>query len=109
MKNIVSDSYLIASDDLKWCSSNLVLDKPAQFLDVPDWETMWALSMCKNFILSNSTFSWWSAYLSNNDGTVYCPSSWFGPEYYYLDTNDLLPIQWTRIPTTVNNGYIYPV
>lgn len=109
LKKINSDSYLIASDDLDWCYSSLTLDKKVEFLDTSDWETLWALSMCKNFILSNSTFSWWAAYLSNTDGNVYVPSSWFGYEYKSYNTKDIACDNWITVPTILDNGKIYPI
>lgn len=34
----------------------------------------------KNFIIGNSTFSWWPAWLSTQPGkVVYAPQNWFGP------------------------------
>lgn len=36
------------------------------------------MSACKNFIISNSSFSWWAQYLStNNNRIVYAPSRWY--------------------------------
>ena len=32
-------------------------------LDNPDYEELRLMTMCKHFILSNSSFSWWAQYL----------------------------------------------
>jgi hypothetical protein len=107
-KQIPSEKYIIASDDIDWCKKKIQLDTECQFVENNDWETLWILSMCKNFILSNSTFSWWSAYLANTDGVVFIPSSWFGSEYSYLDTKDIACDNWISVPTTIVDGKIYP-
>lgn len=44
-----------------------------------EYESMYLGSCCKNYIISNSTFSWWMQYLSvnNNDKVVIAPSKWY--------------------------------
>jgi len=104
-KLIDSDSYMISSDDIDWCKSNITL-RNATFIDKTEpLETLWILSMCNNFILSNSSFSWWSAYLSKTQGKVLMPSTWFGPELN-ITCADLACYGWDTIPTYFDNGQI---
>lgn len=56
--------------------------------------------ICNHFVIANSTFSWWSSYLSNGDDKIVCcpqPHEWFGKEYSHLDTSTLLPDSWIKI------------
>jgi hypothetical protein len=62
-----------------------------------DWEQMLWMSQCDHHIIANSTFSWWGAYLSNNDdGMIFYPNTWFG----WTSANnmpDMFPKNWNCI------------
>ncbi|MCD7977616.1 MAG: alpha-1,2-fucosyltransferase [Tannerellaceae bacterium] len=90
--------YLITSDDLEWCRQNFKGDK-FYFAECtnPTYD-LYLPSMCQNHIISNSTFSWWGAWLNNSeDKKVIAPLRWFGPKYAEHNTQDLLPEKWIKI------------
>jgi hypothetical protein len=60
-----------------------------------DWEQLLLMSLCKDNIIANSTFSWWAAYFNNNPNKTVCyPANWFGPKAGH-DVADLFPEDWT--------------
>ncbi len=64
---------------------------------IADWQQMLLMSVCDHNIITNSTFSWWGAYLNANPEKVVCyPSVWFGPGVSH-DTRDMFPEPWARI------------
>jgi hypothetical protein len=62
-----------------------------------DWEQLLIMSLCKNNIIANSSFSWWGAYLNDTSDKIICyPSTWFGPAAGH-DVRDLFPKNWNSI------------
>lgn len=72
------------------------------FIKVPDnivdWEQLLIMSLCNHFIIGNSTFSWFGAYLSSYKNKIVCyPLIWFGPNYSHYILDDLFPNSWIKI------------
>lgn len=70
---------LVFSDDIPWCKRELGLDGDVTFIDerIGAHEQFLIMSRCQHFIISNSTFSWWAAFLGTApDKHVYCPDHW---------------------------------
>ena len=56
------------------------------------------MSMCQDFIISNSTFAWWGAWLGDGIGKrVLIPTPWYGPGLSHINTDDLYPDEWEKI------------
>lgn len=78
MKNFEGYTPLIFSDDMAWCRENLSHHHPI-FVEDNDLNVdMCLMSMCDGHIISNSSFSWWAAWLGNKKNVV-APKTWFGP------------------------------
>lgn len=94
------------SDDKEWVKENLKYDNIIFVEGLEDYEELWMMSICKNNIISNSTFSWWSAYLNTNeDKKIYVPSVWFGedgPQNY----SDIFVSEWKKIQVVNDGGWL---
>jgi len=89
----------IFSDDIPWCKENLFFDYPVTFVEgdpeCPEVDLV-LMSQCKHQIISNSTFSWWGAWLNTNeDKFIIAPKVWFRTSE--LDSEDIIPDKWLRI------------
>lgn len=79
-----SSDIKVYSDDLDWCIewvSTEFKDTKSRFkfIELPPLETLVDMSQSDTFILSNSTFGWWGAYLCPEIETakIIQPSQWF--------------------------------
>lgn len=100
-----SDKYenvYVFSDDKNWVKEKFTSEKfiiPSFEID-DDLMSFVLLCQSKDFVISNSSYSWWAAWLSQNiNKKVYCPTNdrWFGSSYSNLNTKDLLPDNWIKI------------
>jgi hypothetical protein len=100
VQRIGTARYIVFSDDLDWVKSQQFLPDSAIYVDYNQkanhFRDMQLMSLCKHNIISNSTFSWWGAWLNKNPNkVVVAPKKWFaGWEH---DTRDLIPDSWVRI------------
>lgn len=89
------------SDDSDWVKR--------QFEDLPyskifidhnkeenSWKDMVLMSSCSHNIIANSSFSWWAAWLNDNQSKiVVAPQKWFA--ITDKNTNDLIPSEWIQL------------
>ena len=74
-------TLFVFSDDPDWAKKNLdTAGLPAVFMPrgeaVADMNLM---ALCRGFVLSNSTYSWWAQYLAGAGRTVWAPDRWYAP------------------------------
>lgn len=89
--------FLVFSDDINWCKEVFTGDNFIFIENNKDYIDLWLMSLCKNNIIANSSFSWWGAWLNKNENKkVVAPSKWFGNAISH-NTNDLIPSEWKKI------------
>lgn len=89
--------FFVFSDDIRWCK-NVFIGSEFRFIEqFEDWEDLILMSLCDANIITNSTFSWWSAWLGETpEKTIIAPEKWFGPDGP-SDQQDIIPERWKRL------------
>ncbi len=94
-------TVFVFSDEVEWCRANLKI-KPKHFFiaeghaPFADDEDLHLMSLCQHFILPNSTFSWWGAWLSKNPGKIVIATKDMFHNNSFDDT-DAFPPEWVRL------------
>lgn len=92
--------YFFFSDDPGWVKKHLASKYENHYID---WNKgrdsnvdMQLMSLCRHNIIANSSFSWWGAWLNqNNDKIVISPKKWLrGTEH---NIEDLIPSEWLKL------------
>jgi hypothetical protein len=93
---LFTDSPEIISRYLPNLLNSLSLFNPPENFEA--LENLIVMSSAKNFIISNSTYSWWAAFLSEHkEAKVYAPDPWF---HDLKAPSGLIPANWI----TINSG-----
>jgi hypothetical protein len=95
-------TYFIFSDDIEWCKENFsFIENKKKFVDhsyagFKFSDYLQLMKLCKSFIIPNSTFAWWAAWLNENKNkTVIVPKKWMNDPA--INTQDLIPPDWIQI------------
>lgn len=89
--------FYLFSDDINWCKENITWVENLVFCDftTSQYQDLALMSLCKHNIIANSSFSWWGAYLNENDSKVVVgPTKWLNDDK--VDGCDVMPAKWLR-------------
>lgn len=88
--------WIVFSDDIEYVKAHYIFEKSVVFIDesyhLEDYEQLMLMSKCKHNIIANSTFSWWGAWLNQNENkTVIAPTKWYGSQ------RNIVPESWIKL------------
>lgn len=103
--NTSSPTFFIFSDNINLAKTIIGCSENYYYVEnniLPSaGSDMYLMSLCKNNIISNSTFSWWAAWLNSNvNKVVICPDNWFNKDFASknnINIKDLYPKEWIKI------------
>jgi hypothetical protein len=94
--------FYVISDDIEWCKTafssfeeNIVFVEQEKS-KVGYLSDLWLLTLCEHSIISNSTFSWWGAWLGETaESVIIAPIKWsISPEF---TPESIVPERWSKI------------
>ena len=98
-REIKNPHFFVFSDDPAWVNNNFRIDFPMTIVahndDSNGFEDMRLMSICKDHIIANSSFSWWGAWLNGREQKiVIAPQKWFNDQS--VDTSTIIPEKWLK-------------
>jgi len=102
MEKHTDEKFIIFTNDIPYANSIL---PNIQIIEENEVNTLYLMSQSKGCICSNSSFSWWGAYLNPNR-PIYFPNKWFNDismdssGIYFNKTEDILEVY--EVETKVN-------
>ena len=102
-------TIVFVSDDIGYCKFHYSFLKNAVFLENSHpMEQMVIGSKCDDFVISNSTFSWWIAWLGEKEGTrIYRPTKNLRGNFAIQNNDkDFFPERWISFS---ENDYTLPI
>jgi len=98
-ESVAQPHFFVFSDDLDWVRENLDTGHPTTWVgdnaDTP-WEDLRLMAACRHFIVANSSFSWWGAWLGEWPGKqVIAPARWFQADHG--GEGEIVPAAWLRM------------
>ncbi len=95
------EKVFVFSDDTAWCSHNFKEQDGFVVVGMADaesnpWLDLWVMTHSSYFIIGNSSYAWWAAWLSKAQDKMVCrPDPWFvHPE---LRSVEVCPESWLKI------------
>jgi len=97
IEQVKKPHFFVFADYPEWGRENLHFNGcPVTFVghngNDKDYEDLWLMSLCRHFVIANSSFSWWGAWLSDFENKIV-----FAPSEGFDNKLDLIPKSWVVI------------
>ncbi len=96
-KKVKTPHFFLFSDDMDWVLKNLKIDYPFTVVNINQnrgWYDINLMKHCKHNICANSSFSWWGAWLNENQKkNVIAPICWIKKS----KKNAIIPKNWIKL------------
>jgi glycosyl transferase family 11 len=88
--------FFVFSEDVEWARQNFTSPDAVVVPRGQEAEDIYLMSLCQHAITANSSFSWWGAFLGDDQPNriVIAPSQWFQDSR--TDYSDIVPDKWLR-------------
>jgi hypothetical protein len=94
---VAAPKFFVFSDDPEWCARELILPGPQQVLsgETTAEEDLALIGTCRHAVISNSSFSWWGAWLGEQpDSVIVAPADYFNSSR--IAQSHVVPDRWLR-------------
>lgn len=92
-KKMPNAEFYVFTDDFRWVRRHLDIDNCFKYVNEDrafnEANELFLMSKCKSMIASNSTFSWWGAWLNNNS-----PKKIIAPKIWCSSQKTIVPNDW---------------
>jgi hypothetical protein len=93
-----SVSAFVFADSPEWARENIRLGCPTTYVthngSNRDYEDLFLMSVCRDHIIANSSFSWWGAWLGERADKFVCAPKNFSPYKGMRPLRDVYPATW---------------
>jgi len=106
-RHVKNPHFFVFSDDIDWVKGNFKVGYPTHYVDHnddgvdyrvdsgADFQDMRLMSECRHNIITNSSFSWWGAWLNRNPEKIVCAPKEF-VRIWNFDNKDVVPADWIK-------------